>query len=100
MRPAGLLDTWRLSHFASCDVTSLSANDADPDGDGVANLMEYLTSQNPKAAGGIGAGSIVGLSRDFGLDRMVADLRLLLQGGAGVQSGPSPRVPRGSRSGT
>jgi sugar lactone lactonase YvrE len=75
--PQGLLELWRLSQFGIATGTGNAANDADPDGDGVANIMEYLTSQNPKAAGGIGSSEVVGLTRDLGLNAMVVDLRLL-----------------------
>lgn len=51
-----LLDTWRLANFGSYDNTGDAANDADPDRDGIPNLVEYVTSQNPNAAGGLGSG--------------------------------------------
>jgi|GEM_PF-3334238 len=46
------LQTWRNLHFptAGNDGTGIGANDADPDGDGIPNLLEYATNTSPVAA--------------------------------------------------
>ena len=46
---AGPLQTWRMLHFGTHYGVGPAANDQDPDGDGVSNIFEYLTSGNPKA---------------------------------------------------
>lgn len=42
-----LLEKWRLGYFSSSANTGLEANDADPDFDGMVNLMEYALGGNP-----------------------------------------------------
>ena len=73
----GALENWRFTNWGQYDGIGPAANDADPDGDGMANLMEYINSQNPTVPGGVGFGPVVGLSFDSGADAMIADLRLL-----------------------
>ncbi len=41
--------SWRQTHFGSPDATGNAANDADPDADGVANLLEYALAGDPMA---------------------------------------------------
>jgi hypothetical protein len=41
---------WRYLHFGTILSQGTAANDADPDSDGVPNLMEYLTGTNPTLA--------------------------------------------------
>ncbi len=45
-------NTWQLSHFTSAELTNpaVSGDLADPDGDGIANLMEYALNLDPKQA--------------------------------------------------
>lgn len=43
------LEQWRQLHFDSPDATGPAANDADPDGDGLANLLEYALGGLPKS---------------------------------------------------
>jgi hypothetical protein len=38
---------WRLQHFGSAESTGTAAYDADPDGDGVPNLLEYALGGEP-----------------------------------------------------
>jgi cyclophilin family peptidyl-prolyl cis-trans isomerase len=45
------LVAWRQQNFATLDATGPAADDADPDGDGVANLLEYATGSSPTQAG-------------------------------------------------
>lgn len=41
---------WRLTHFGTHQNTALAADDADPDFDGLVNLLEYALSSNPHAS--------------------------------------------------
>lgn len=41
------LETWRFDQFGSYDNTGDAADNADPDGDGRNNLVEYATGSNP-----------------------------------------------------
>lgn len=41
------LETWRQTHFGSSAATGNGADDADPDGDGLANLLEYALGSTP-----------------------------------------------------
>ena len=43
------LQQWRAANFGTWQSTGTAANDADPDGDGVRNLVEYFTGTNPNA---------------------------------------------------
>ncbi len=54
----GIAD-WRMTYFGTSDNAGLAANDADFDGDGLLNLIEYALGSNPTVAGdGAGAVSI------------------------------------------
>jgi hypothetical protein len=81
VRAASPLELWRTQHFGGPDenyiITGIAANSADADFDGVPNLVEYLTGQNPKAQGGISSGPVVGVSFDAGVGAMVADVSIL-----------------------
>ena len=48
------LQTWRNTYFpaAGNDGTGIGANSADPDADGIANLVEYATHTSPISANG------------------------------------------------
>ncbi len=41
------IDEWRQHHFGSPVISVTSANDADPDADGVVNLIEFVTGSDP-----------------------------------------------------
>ena len=45
--PVSGLQSWRMTHFGSSAGTGDAADDADPDGDGLANLFEYGTGGLP-----------------------------------------------------
>ncbi|MFP6873018.1 MAG: chitobiase/beta-hexosaminidase C-terminal domain-containing protein [Verrucomicrobiales bacterium] len=46
------IDTWRSSRFTTVELASplISGNDADPDEDGLNNLLEYIFGTDPKQA--------------------------------------------------
>ncbi len=46
-----VLDNWRLTNFGSLLNAGNAANTADPDHDGVANLLEYAFGSNPQQNG-------------------------------------------------
>jgi Zn-dependent metalloprotease/methionine-rich copper-binding protein CopC len=53
------IESWRNTHWSQTANTDNAANDADPDADGIVNLLEYAltdsgTSLDPKAAGAVG----------------------------------------------
>ena len=48
--PTTPLQDWRQTNFGSVDNTGSGADTADFDGDGIANLLEYATGTDPKAA--------------------------------------------------
>ena len=47
---AAPMDTWRTSHFTANEITAgLAADSADPDGDSLDNLTEYILGSDPRA---------------------------------------------------
>ena len=44
------LESWRIQYFGTTSTTGTSADLADPDADGEANLLEFATGQNPLAS--------------------------------------------------
>ena len=47
---AAPMDSWRTSHFTANEITAgLAADHADPDGDGLDNLTEYIMGTDPRA---------------------------------------------------
>ncbi len=46
------VESWRLTHFGSASNEGPGADSADPDGDGVVNLLEYALGADPGAASG------------------------------------------------
>jgi autotransporter-associated beta strand protein len=48
-------ELWRFANFGSYDSVSSGADSADPDGDGLSNLMEYALGTAPNASGVIPA---------------------------------------------
>jgi hypothetical protein len=43
------IDLWRLNNFGTSSNTGLAADGADPDGDGLVNLVEYALGLNPNS---------------------------------------------------
>ena len=71
----GPLQQWRMTNFGTYHGTGAAANDADPDRDGMVNLMEYLNGQNPNVHGGLGFSPVVGVGLVNG--SAIPNLRLL-----------------------
>ena len=46
----GAIQSWRQSHFGTTEPTGNAANTADPDSDGVSNLLEYALGGDPLVA--------------------------------------------------
>lgn len=46
------LQQWRVNNFGNWQSTGSAANDADPDADGVPNLVEYVMSRDPNSGSG------------------------------------------------
>lgn len=53
----GPLTQWKETHFTASELNeaAVSGDDADPDGDGVSNLHEYLGDTDPKSAASFGS---------------------------------------------
>src|SRR5690606_26438945 len=51
--PAGSLSAWREKHFnpQELEIPEISGETADPNGNGVPNLMEYALNRDPRAPG-------------------------------------------------
>ena len=47
------LQSWRSGYFGTTAATGTAANDADPDADGVINLLEYALGTNPTSAASV-----------------------------------------------
>ena len=45
------LQSWRQTYFGTTAATGTAANDADPDGDGLVNLLEYALAGDPLQSG-------------------------------------------------
>jgi endo-1,4-beta-xylanase len=44
------IQTWRMQNFGTTANSSTAADNADPDNDGISNLLEYATKMNPSAS--------------------------------------------------
>ncbi len=44
------IESWRVTHFGSASATGNAADGADPDSDGLANLLEYALGSDPLVA--------------------------------------------------
>ncbi|MDX6765214.1 MAG: discoidin domain-containing protein [Candidatus Methylacidiphilales bacterium] len=61
--PLDALSTWRLANLGSSSNNGTASNDADPDRDGLSNLMEYALGTSPQSANP-GVAHSLGASRD------------------------------------
>jgi hypothetical protein len=59
-------DAWRFAHFTAAELAdaTLSGPNADPDGDGLPNLLEYALGADPKTADASNHAAQVGFSAD------------------------------------
>ncbi len=72
------MDLWRMSNFGTYNAIDNAANEADPDGDGFSNIMEYITGRSPVASGGLGSSTpVVDLTLQGSNSPVLATLRLL-----------------------
>ncbi len=49
-RPLSPVESWRTTHFGGAENTGDAADEADPDGDGIVNLLEFLLHGDPTTA--------------------------------------------------
>ncbi len=76
------LDTWRTTHFGSAANSGDAADAADPDADGVPNLLEYALGGDPDSAASR-PGTGVGVSEfhlAIAFDRLRGDVTYTVQG--------------------
>ena len=52
-------ELWRFTNFGSYDSLASAADSADPDGDGLSNLLEYALGLNPNASGTLPASLVL-----------------------------------------
>lgn len=77
VRPPTALENWRMTHFGTYAADGSSANDADPNGNGVPNIVEYVMGRDPKGGAGIAGTTPVELTYRGENLPALADLRLL-----------------------
>lgn len=89
---------WRLHHFGSTDNTGTGANTADPDGDGVVNLIEYALMMNPQARGTSGLPIFGTTSEGLTLtyQRARADIDYVVESSVDLVNWSSDGVAQGS----
>lgn len=58
LQVATSLESWRQSHFGQTAATGDAADQADPDGDGTANLVEYALGTTPTSAASVAYPSV------------------------------------------
>ena len=53
-------NTWQIQHFTTAELgsTKVSGDGADPDGDGIPNLLEYALNLDPKKPGTLGTPTV------------------------------------------
>ncbi|MBL9144509.1 MAG: choice-of-anchor D domain-containing protein [Verrucomicrobiaceae bacterium] len=69
----GSIDDWRFTWFGTTNNTGTAADDADPDGDGVKNKLEFALFSNPLAASAVTTQlAIVGNNMEFTYTRSKA----------------------------
>jgi hypothetical protein len=83
------LQAWRQSYFGTITNSGSAADTADPDGDGLANLLEYALDSNPLVAN---TNALVAVGRDssgnltFTFLRARSDVTYIVQGSTNLQS--------------
>ena len=82
LAPLSAIENWRVSRFGSASATGPAANDADPDGDGLANLIEYATGTDPLVVSAAPAPSLSANTLQISFNR-VADSALVYSVEAG-----------------
>lgn len=60
VREPNRLENWRLEHFGIYDSAGEALDTLDYDGDGLANLLEFVFSSNPKVSSSRGGASLSG----------------------------------------
>lgn len=84
------LQTWRLANFGTSANSGNAADSADPDGDGVPNLMEYALGSDPNSS--LSAGRAIasltsdGLRVTLSFLRARSDLTYIVEGSADLAS--------------
>jgi hypothetical protein len=64
---------WRFTNFGSYDPLASAADSADPDGDGLNNLLEYALGLNPNASGTLPASLVLnGANLEYSYTRSTA----------------------------
>jgi hypothetical protein len=64
---------WRFTNFGSYDSLASAADSADPDGDGLNNLLEYALGLNPNASGTLPASLVLnGANLEYSYTRSTA----------------------------
>jgi hypothetical protein len=58
---------WRQTYWGTTNNTGVSANDFDPDGDGLLNLLEFGLGRNPTTSDAVGAISLLNSNGVIGL---------------------------------
>src|SRR5690606_18963406 len=87
-------DTWLTEFFSAAEISAgLADPDADPDGDGITNFMEYAWGTNPKAVNGpsphlpaVSADPEGGLTLRFTTDVDLLDLDFVVQSSTDLSS--------------
>lgn len=82
------LESWRLLYFGSIANTGTSADDADYDFDGLANLIEFALGSSPALAAEAPRPvmSVNGASLDFSFFRARADVSYIVEGSPDLKS--------------
>ena len=81
--PITALETWRQTYFGITTNTGDAANDADPDFDGIDNLVEYALGTLPNSAASFAAPVLatVGTRLTLSFNRVRSDVTYLVEAG-------------------
>lgn len=89
--PLTAIQAWRMAFFATPENSGSAADSADPDRDGVTNLMEYALGRNPLVAG-----SSAPLSQSFSNDRLQISFSRIADPGITYRVEASPNLADGT----